>query len=131
MSVNFDKLNNLQAILDLDTDNDLENFIISVQNKISNKFLALLKEQPSECPKLQLALEYTILGNGKRLRPALLYAAAEFIINNKPRCEKVINNYIINKTIDQLLLNSAASIELIHTYSLVHDDLPCIDNDDL
>jgi geranylgeranyl pyrophosphate synthase len=60
------------------------------------------------------AMRYAVLGGGKRIRPIIAIAAAEACGAN----------------IDGLLLPVAA-LELIHTYSLVHDDLPALDNDDL
>lgn len=60
------------------------------------------------------AMRYAVLGGGKRLRPILAIAAAETCgANVEP------------------LLQHFAALELIHTYSLVHDDLPALDNDDL
>jgi len=58
------------------------------------------------------AMQYAILSEGKRLRPYLIYCVA-----NKDMS-------------DSLLLDVASSIEMVHTYSLVHDDLPAMDNDD-
>jgi geranylgeranyl diphosphate synthase type II len=61
------------------------------------------------------AMRYSLLAGGKRLRPILTLAAAE-------ACNaKDLGN----------ILPAACAVELIHTYSLVHDDLPCMDDDDL
>src|SRR5579872_6273062 len=60
------------------------------------------------------AMRYAVLGGGKRIRPTLAIAAAE----------------ACGADPDPLLVPFAA-LELIHTYSLVHDDLPALDNDDL
>jgi geranylgeranyl diphosphate synthase type II len=60
------------------------------------------------------AMRYAVLGGGKRVRPILAIAAAE-------ACGAAV----------QPLLKQFAALELIHTYSLVHDDLPALDNDDL
>ncbi|MGZ5474953.1 MAG: polyprenyl synthetase family protein, partial [Thermoanaerobaculia bacterium] len=60
------------------------------------------------------AMRYAVLGGGKRIRPLLAVAAAE----------------AVGADLDPLLIPFAA-LELIHTYSLVHDDLPSLDNDDL
>jgi len=62
---------------------------------------------------LNEALRYSLLGNGKRLRPLLVYATGESLGANL-----------------EALDPPAAAIELIHTYSLIHDDLPAMDNDD-
>ncbi|MGC4116455.1 MAG: polyprenyl synthetase family protein [Myxococcales bacterium] len=61
------------------------------------------------------AMEYALLGGGKRLRPLLALAAAEAVGG---RCEGAA-------------LDFACAVEFVHTYSLVHDDLPAIDDDDL
>jgi geranylgeranyl diphosphate synthase, type II len=60
------------------------------------------------------AMRYAVLGGGKRVRPVMAIAAAE-------ACGADV----------EPLLRSFAALELIHTYSLVHDDLPALDNDDL
>ena len=60
------------------------------------------------------AMRYAVLGGGKRIRPILAIAAAE-------ACGAAV----------EPLLVPCAALELIHTYSLVHDDLPALDNDDL
>lgn len=64
--------------------------------------------------RLHEAMRYAVLGGGKRMRPLLVYAAGEAV------------------EADPLLLDApACAVELIHAYSLVHDDLPAMDNDDL
>ena len=59
-------------------------------------------------------MRYAVLGNGKRIRPVLLYAAGEALGVPSERLD-----------------NPACAVELIHSYSLVHDDLPAMDDDDL
>lgn len=67
------------------------------------------------CPaRLQQAIRYSVLGPGKRLRPLLVLLAAE-------ACGGTIES----------ALPAACAVELIHAYSLVHDDLPAMDDDDL
>ncbi len=64
--------------------------------------------------RLHEAMRYAVLGGGKRLRPLLVYAAgAAFGVA------------------EEVLDAPACAVELIHAYSLVHDDLPCMDDDDL
>jgi geranylgeranyl diphosphate synthase type II len=63
---------------------------------------------------LHRAMRYSLLGGGKRLRPILVLAAGE-------ACGAA----------EEHLLPIACAVEMIHTYSLVHDDLPAMDNDDL
>ncbi|MGH8140305.1 MAG: polyprenyl synthetase family protein [Steroidobacteraceae bacterium] len=64
--------------------------------------------------RLHEAMRYSVLGGGKRIRPALLFAAARVI----GRAEEEVEA-------------AACAVELIHAYSLVHDDLPAMDDDDL
>lgn len=60
------------------------------------------------------AMRYTLFAGGKRIRPILAMAAARAVCDSPDGIE-----------------NAAATLELIHTYSLIHDDLPALDNDDL
>ena len=62
---------------------------------------------------LASSMEYSLMAGGKRLRPVLLMAAAEAVGGR-----------------GEEYLTSACAIEMIHTYSLIHDDLPAMDNDD-
>jgi geranylgeranyl pyrophosphate synthase len=64
--------------------------------------------------RLHEAMRYSVLGGGKRIRPALLFAAARAVGRTEDEVE-----------------GAACAIELIHVYSLVHDDLPAMDDDDL
>jgi geranylgeranyl pyrophosphate synthase len=60
-------------------------------------------------------MRYSVLGEGKRLRPTLVFAAHE----------------ALNGSSSAGVAELAAAVEVVHAYSLVHDDLPCMDNDDL
>lgn len=73
----------------------------------------LPKSDELEAP-LYEAMRYAVLGGGKRLRPFLVLAVSD----------------LFNVAREQSL-RVAAAVELVHTYSLVHDDLPCMDDDDL
>ena len=66
--------------------------------------------------RLQQALRYSLLNGGKRVRPLLVYASAQAI---KPDSHRA--------ALDRI----ACAVEMIHAYSLIHDDLPAMDNDDL
>lgn len=66
-------------------------------------------------PELAGAMEYCVLGGGKRLRPALVLLAVE----------------AVGAEINEPAQRAAAAIEMVHCYSLVHDDLPAMDNDTL
>ncbi len=71
----------------------------------------------SGTPRFGEALGYALLGGGKRLRPALVLATAGALGGEAPDGSHA--------------LRFAAALEMVHTYSLVHDDLPCMDDDDL
>jgi len=93
---------------------DLKKYLQEKED-IVNKALDTLLPKEDEFPqRLHKAMRYSIFAGGKRIRPILVIAAAE----------------VFGKTAANVI-NIACAIELIHTYSLIHDDLPAIDNDDL
>lgn len=73
--------------------------------------------QPPDCPPVVAdAMAYSLFAGGKRFRPVLTLAAADAVTGGRPE----------GRT---LALPAACAIEMIHTYSLIHDDLPAMDND--
>jgi len=68
--------------------------------------------------RLHAAMRYAVLGGGKRVRAALVYAAGQ-------ACPVNGSTVAVQASMDR----AAAAVELIHAYSLVHDDLPCMDDD--
>lgn len=72
-----------------------------------------LAQLPWENDILNQSMNYSLIGGGKRIRPVLALASAEAVGGNPEE-----------------ILAAAVSLELIHTYSLIHDDLPAMDNDD-
>ena len=85
-------------------------YLSLTQNAIKETFQSF-----SNVPEpLISAMKYSVDAGGKRLRPVLMLAAAHLFGKNTEN-----------------ILPFAVSIEMIHTYSLIHDDLPCMDNDDL
>lgn len=90
---------------------EFEILLGSYQKRINQKLEVLL---PSDDSILSNAMRYSVLNGGKRLRPILVYLSSELGDANLD-------------SIDIL----AGSIELIHCYSLIHDDLPSMDDDDL
>src|SRR3546814_18249499 len=70
--------------------------------------------------RLHEAMRYAVLGGGKRIRAALVYAAGQ-------ACPVNGSAVAIQASMDR----AAAAVELIHAYSLIHDDLPCMDDDTL
>ncbi len=91
---------------------DLKGFMIA-KAKVVN--LALDKAVPLQHPvKIHEAMRYSLLAGGKRVRPALCLAACELVGGD-----------------EETAMPAACAVEMIHTMSLIHDDLPCMDNDDL
>jgi geranylgeranyl pyrophosphate synthase len=84
------------------------------QSRIEGVLAAVLPAADQVPQRLHAAQRYSVLGGGKRLRPLLVYSTGEAL-------------GIPMATLDI----PAAAVELIHSYSLVHDDLPAMDNDDL
>ena len=81
--------------------------------------LERLLPAPPECPPLIAeAVRYSVFAGGKRLRPLLVLAAADAVRPRRTPAE------------DEAILPAACAIEMIHTYSLIHDDLPAMDDDD-
>lgn len=78
----------------------------------------LLPSPPACPPLIAAAMRYTVFAGGKRLRPLLTLAAADSVTPG-------------GTADDRQVLPAACAVELIHTYSLVHDDLPAMDNDTL
>ena len=96
------------------SDSRFESYLAGCRTRVEaalNNFLPLESVQPEQ---LHAAMRYAVLGNGKRVRPVLVYAAGEALS-------------VASEALDA----PASAVELIHTYSLVHDDLPAMDNDDL
>lgn len=84
------------------------------QARIEGELSARLPPAHVQPKRLHEAIRYSVLGGGKRVRPALVYATGAAI------------------GVPVAILDGAAcAVELIHAYSLVHDDLPAMDNDDL
>jgi farnesyl diphosphate synthase len=83
-------------------------------SRIEIALQSVLPDVQTEPPRLHDAMRYAVLGAGKRLRPLLCHAAGE-VFNAVPAA----------------LDMAASALELIHAASLVHDDLPALDNDDL
>lgn len=80
-----------------------------------NAALAQCVRQHADCPaQLQKAMEYSLLAGGKRLRPLLTLLACEACGGTEAAA-----------------MPAACAIEMVHTYSLIHDDLPAMDDDDL
>jgi geranylgeranyl diphosphate synthase type II len=84
-------------------------------SRVEGAIDALLPATTEPSARLHEAMRYAMQGGGKRLRPVLVLAAARLFENGKSADP----------------LPAAVAVECVHAYSLVHDDLPCMDNDDL
>jgi farnesyl diphosphate synthase len=84
------------------------------QQRIEGVLDRVLPGEDAVATRLAAAMRYATLGGGKRVRPLLVYAASEVTHAAPDRADAC-----------------AAAVELIHAYSLIHDDLPCMDDDSL
>ena len=93
---------------------EIDNFFSEVRTLLDDKLEELVPSSETEPVRLYEAIRWSLFGEGKRFRPALIFAVGrEFGAD------------------DEILSRSAAAVEMIHTYSLIHDDLPAMDDDDL
>ncbi len=83
----------------------------SAMESVLDRHLPPVSQPPG---KLHQAMRYAVLGGGKRVRALLVFAAGELFCAPRDALER-----------------AAAAVEMIHAYSLVHDDMPCMDDDDL
>ena len=92
---------------------NLADFDVWARSELDAVERALERWVPADAPAgLGLAMRYGVLDGGKRVRPLLVLAAAQAVQGRA-----------------QAALRAACAVELIHAYSLVHDDMPCMDND--
>jgi geranylgeranyl diphosphate synthase type II len=92
----------------------LEEYLARQRQRIHQALERLLPAEDVPPETIHQAMRYSVFAGGKRLRPVLYMAAAEAAGNSGDG-----------------VVEAACSLELIHTYSLIHDDLPALDNDDL
>ncbi|MEQ1779258.1 MAG: polyprenyl synthetase family protein [Nitrosomonas sp.] len=91
---------------------DFQNWTSNCQARIETFLESRLPASDCVPERLHKAMRYSVLGGGKRVRPLLSFAAGELAVAEVERVTVV-----------------GAAVELIHAYSLVHDDLPCMDDD--
>jgi geranylgeranyl diphosphate synthase type II len=96
----------------------LDAYLAEARGAVEAALERYLPRPPACPPQLAEALRYSLLAGGKRLRPVLTLAAAAAVARDHPDARR-------------LALPAACAIEMIHTYSLVHDDLPAMDDDSL
>jgi geranylgeranyl diphosphate synthase type II len=107
-----------RLLIDRREEADFENWRTKTAARVETALEKALSKQEQEAhgraAKLHEAMRYTLLSGGKRLRPLLALAAAEAVGGRQREA-----------------LPAAMAVEAIHAYSLIHDDLPCMDDDDL
>jgi geranylgeranyl diphosphate synthase, type II len=94
--------------------NDLDEFLTRSARIVDAALDQLIPTADSEPRRLHEAIRWSVFAGGKRFRPALMFAVGQTFGAPIERLER-----------------TAAAVEMIHTYSLIHDDLPSMDNDDL
>ncbi|WP_438351401.1 polyprenyl synthetase family protein [Paenibacillus sp. FA6] len=91
----------------------LQDYIEDVTDIITSSLLDIIPSAWDVPVHLKESMTYSLLAGGKRLRPLLVIAACEAMGGNRDAA-----------------IDAACSVEMVHTYSLIHDDLPAMDNDD-
>ena len=92
----------------------LDSYIAHQQQRVDAALDRVLPPESEEPSIIHRAMRYSLFAGGKRIRPLLAIASAEAVSESPAGIE-----------------TAACSLELVHTYSLIHDDLPALDNDDL
>ncbi len=97
---------------------EIKNYLARKRAQVDQALARLMLPEEGEPADHIKAMGYSLFANGKRLRPILCLAAAEAVQEE-------------GEPANETLLAAACALECIHTYSLIHDDLPAMDNDDL
>lgn len=92
----------------------LADYLLKVNKLVEKRLREYYNKKKNIQPVLKESILYSLCGGGKRLRPALVMLFYE--LSGKPKDD---------------IIDAACAIEMVHTYSLIHDDLPAMDNDDL
>lgn len=93
---------------------DIRTYLVESKNIVDQYLEKLLPVESEEPTTIHKAMRYSVFAGGKRVRPILVLASGESLGGER-----------------SVLLHLGAAIEMMHTYSLIHDDLPALDNDDL
>lgn len=104
----------MSSVVDNSPATDAREFLTSCRIVIDAELEKLIPRESAQPRSLHAAIRWSVFAGGKRFRPALLLAVGQ----------------TFGAQIDQLI-RTACAIEMIHTYSLIHDDLPSMDDDDL
>src|SRR5450432_1185761 len=92
---------------------NLRDYLAQQQRLVDAELDRLVPPEGTAPETIHRAMRYSLFAGGKRIRPILCIEAAQTISDSAPGA-----------------VSAACSLELIHTYSLIHDDLPALDNDD-
>ena len=98
----------------MDTTKDLHEYLAHKRSLVEKALETHLPKVDNVPSLLHESMRYSVFAGGKRLRPIMLLMTGEMLGQE-----------------NSALMSAAAAIEMIHTYSLIHDDLPALDNDDL
>lgn len=93
---------------------DLDTFLADVRRAVETALDGLVPASEEQPTRLHEAVRWSLFAGGKRVRPAIVMAVGDTFGAERDR-----------------LIKTAAAVEMIHTYSLIHDDLPAMDDDDL
>lgn len=93
---------------------DIKAYLLESKTLVDQYLDKLLPKETEEPVTIHKAMRYSVFAGGKRIRPILVLASGGSIGGEK-----------------SILLHLGAAVEMMHTYSLIHDDLPALDNDDL
>lgn len=93
---------------------DLNEYLLAKKGPIESALEASIEGNEPETKKIRESMLYSLMAGGKRIRPVLCLAAAEMFGGTEEQA-----------------MPTAVALEMIHTMSLIHDDLPSMDNDDL
>lgn len=93
---------------------DINAYLSAAKTLVDERLNELLPPESEAPPVIHKAMRHSVFAGGKRVRPILVLASGESLNGDR-----------------DTLLNLGAGIEMMHTYSLIHDDLPALDNDDL
>ncbi len=93
---------------------DIQTYLSETKLAVDQQLARLLPAESDEPLTIHRAMRYSVFAGGKRVRPILVLAAGESLGGAR-----------------DTLLHLGAGVEMMHTYSLIHDDLPALDNDDL
>lgn len=97
---------------------DLSEYLKRNSEQVDEVLTGLLRTPEAGLERLYNAMRYSVFAGGKRLRPTLVIGAANAV-------------RAFTEELNEGVLHAAAAVELLHTYSLIHDDLPAMDDDDL